>query len=112
MPSSNICLGTQIEPLSQTSDNSVFDPETLVIPEYQHSKHTLQADIHTTPRLHSDNKETPKRPSKHTDDASNHSSMSFQNTFKREMESFQTFTQAMEKKFEENVILDLLLKTN
>ena len=35
--------------------------------------------------------------------------MAFQNTFKKEMESFKIFTQAVERKFEEleNVILDL-----
>ena len=38
--------------------------------------------------------------------------MSFENTFKKEMESFKTFPQAVEKKFEklENVILDLPTK--
>ena len=43
---------------------------------------------------------------------SSHSSMSFENTFKKEIESLKTFPQAVEKKFEklENVILDLPTK--
>ena len=67
---------TQVEPLSQTSDNSVFDSKTLDMPESQENQ-----DIQTTPLLHSDNKETLKRPSKNTDGVSSDSSMSFQNTF-------------------------------
>ena len=98
---------TQVEPLSQTSNNLVFDSETLFLPESQENQ-----DIQTAPLLHSDNKEPPKRPHKNTDNVSGHSSMSFQNTFKKEMENFKTFTQAVERKFEnfENVILDLSTK--
>ena len=57
-------------------------------------------------------KEPPKRPHKNTDDVFGHSSMSFQNTFKKEMENFKTFSQAVERKFEkfENVTLDLSTK--
>ena len=87
---------TQVEPLSQTSDNSVFESENLIISVSQENK-----DIQITSILHSDNKETPKRPPKNTDDVSSHSSISFQNTFKKEMESFETFTQSVERKFEE-----------
>ena len=85
----------------------VFDSETLIILESPENQ-----DIQTTPLLHSHNKKTPKRPSKNTDDVSSHSSIPFQNTFKKEMESFKTFTQAVERKFEqlEKVILDLSTK--
>ena len=98
---------TQVEPLSQTSENSVSDSETLVMPKSHENE-----DIETTPLLHSDNTEIPKRPSKNADDVSSHSSISFQNTFKKEMKSFKTFTKTVERKFEElkNVILDLLTK--
>lgn len=54
---------TQVEPMSQTSDNSVFDSENLVIPESQENKYTQRTSL-----LHSDNKETPKRPPKNTED--------------------------------------------
>ena len=47
---------TQVEPLSQTSDNSVFDSETLIIFESQENK-----DIQTTPLLYSDNKRNSKK---------------------------------------------------
>ena len=72
--------------MSQTSDNSVFDSETLIIPESQENQ-----DIQTTPLPQSDNKETPKRPSKNID-GSSQSSVSLQNTLKKGMESFKTFT--------------------
>ena len=72
--------------MSQTSDNSVFDSETLIIPESQENQ-----DIQTTPLPQSDNKETPKRPSKNID-GSSQSSMSLQNTLKKGTESFKTFT--------------------
>ena len=99
---------TLVEQLSQTSDNSVFDSETSIIPKSQENQ-----DIQTTPLLQSNNKETPKRPSKNTDDVSSHSSI--QNIFKKEMESFKPFTKAVERKFEnlEKVFLGIcLLKTN
>lgn len=54
---------TQVEPMSQTSDNSVFDSENLVIPESQENKYTQRTSL-----LQSDNKETPKRPPKNTED--------------------------------------------
>ena len=54
---------TQVEPMSQTSDNSVFDSGNLVIPESQENKYTQRTSL-----LHSDNKETPKRPPKNTED--------------------------------------------
>ena len=41
---------TQVEPLSQTSNNLVFDSETLFLTESQENQ-----DIQTTPLLHSDN---------------------------------------------------------
>ena len=99
---------TLVEQLSQTSDNSVFDSETSIIPKSQENQ-----DIQTTPLLQSNNKETPKRPSKNTDDVSSHSSI--QNIFKKEMESFKPFTKAVERKFEnlEKVFFGIcLLKTN
>ena len=99
---------TLVEQLSQTSDNSVFDSETSIIPKSQENQ-----DIQTTQLLQSNNKETPKRPSKNTDDVSSHSSI--QNIFKKEMESFKPFTKAVERKFEnlEKVFFGIcLLKTN
>lgn len=98
---------TQVEPLSQTSENSVSDSETSVMPKSHENE-----DIQTTPLLHGDNTEIPKRSSKNADDGSSHSSISFQNTFKKEMKSFKTFIQTVERKFEElkNVILDLPTK--
>ena len=54
---------TQVEPMNQTSDNSIFDSENLVIPESQENKDTQRISL-----LHSDNKETPKRPPKNTED--------------------------------------------
>ena len=89
-----------VEPLSQTSDNSIFDSGTLIIPKSQENQ-----DIQTTSLLQSDNKETPKRPSKNTDDVSSHNSIPFQ----KKMESFKLFTRAVERKFEK-LILDLPTK--
>ena len=98
---------TQVEPLSQTSDNSVFDSETLVTAEYQETKTFKQPHFYTviTKKLQKDHP-------KIQIDVSCHSSMSFQKTFKKEMESFKTFMQAVERKFEElkKVILDLSTK--
>ena len=93
---------TQVEPFTQISDN-----HTLIITESQENQ-----DIQKTPLLHSDNKETPKRPSKNTGDTSSHSSIPFQNTFQKEMECFKTFTQAVERKFEEleKIILKMSTK--
>ena len=98
---------TQVEPLSQTSENSVSDSDTSVMPKSHENK-----DIQTTPLLHGDNTEIPKRSSKNAEKGSSHGSISFQNTFKKEMKSFKTFTQTVERKFEElkNVILDLPTK--
>ena len=36
---------TQVEPMSQTSDNSVFDSENLVIPESQENKYTQRTSL-------------------------------------------------------------------
>ena len=93
--------------MCQTSDNSVFDSDNLIIPETQENK-----GIQTTSLLHGDNKETPKRPPKNTDDVPSHSSIPFQNAFKGEMEIFETFMQAVERKFEEleKVTLDMSTK--
>ena len=84
--------------MCQTSDNSVFDSDNLIIPETQENK-----GIQTTSLLHGDNKETPKRPPKNTDDVPSHSSI---------MEIFETFMQAVERKFEEleKVTLDMSTK--
>ena len=96
---------TEVEPLIQTSDNSVFDSENLIIPVSLENKDIQRTSV----VLHSDNKETPKRPPKNTDNVSSHSSIFFQNAFKKEMESFGTFTQSVERKFEE-LTLDMSTK--
>ena len=44
-------------------------------------------EILTIPLLTNNNKETPKRPSKYTDDVSSHILISFQTTFGKEMKS-------------------------
>ena len=82
-----------------------------LIIQYQIKSQKSQ-DVQTTPLLNIDNKKTPKRPSKNTDDVPSHTSLSLQNTFKKRMEIFKTFTQAVKRKFEplENLILNLSTK--